>query len=405
MKSLYKVLTLLVLISFVSFAQDARTTTKSYGNPTTIEQDLLVKYLDQFNSGNSNAQLEARGYKTYNQSSPVGTTNWFTGNPTVFASYEGPDSGYVGANYNNTSGAGTIDNWLVLPKLNVSINDTIKFYQTSPNASTYPDSLWVMYSAVGDSTPTATSWVLIGKSKTSTAGWAPLSFVAPTAGLNARFAIRYHVTNGGPSGANSDYVGIDYLTVSGVQVPVELASFTQSVVNGAVVLNWATATELNNSHFEIARLSNATNEFVTIGSVKGNGTTTEKQYYSFTDNSVESGVYTYRLTQYDLNGTNKVVGQVEVVVSTLPTEFALGQNYPNPFNPSTTISYSLPIASNVVLKVYDMLGSEIATLVNENKEAGNYTVNFNAKNFGSGVYFYTINAGSFNTTKKMIINK
>ncbi len=87
----------------------------------------------------------------------------------------------------------------------------------------------------------------------------------------------------------------------------------------------------------------------------------------------------------------------------LLSDFYLAQNYPNPFNPTTTIQYSIPQRSNVTLKVYDVLGSEIATLVNEEKERGVYTVNFNASNMASGMYIYRITAGSFVETKKMIL--
>ena len=89
----------------------------------------------------------------------------------------------------------------------------------------------------------------------------------------------------------------------------------------------------------------------------------------------------------------------------LPKIYSLAQNYPNPFNPSTLINYSLPKAGNVELKVYDVLGREVAVLVNEFKQVGNYSVQFNANNFASGVYFYKLKAGDFVSTKKMLLVK
>ena len=89
----------------------------------------------------------------------------------------------------------------------------------------------------------------------------------------------------------------------------------------------------------------------------------------------------------------------------IPKDFILEQNYPNPFNPSTVIRYQLPVAGNVIFKVYDVLGNEVASLVNENKSAGNYEVDFNAKNLSSGVYFYKLQVGSFSQTMKMILLK
>ena len=90
---------------------------------------------------------------------------------------------------------------------------------------------------------------------------------------------------------------------------------------------------------------------------------------------------------------------------TTPLNFSLSQNYPNPFNPTTTISYSIPESQNIELKVYDLLGNEVASLVNEYKTAGSYKVNFNANNLSSGIYFYKIKAGDFIQTKKLILLK
>ena len=89
----------------------------------------------------------------------------------------------------------------------------------------------------------------------------------------------------------------------------------------------------------------------------------------------------------------------------IPKEFKLSQNYPNPFNPTTKIDYQLPKSAKVVIKVYDILGKLVRELVNENKEAGYYTVTFDGTNYASGVYFYRINAGDFNAVKKMVLVK
>ena len=87
------------------------------------------------------------------------------------------------------------------------------------------------------------------------------------------------------------------------------------------------------------------------------------------------------------------------------TDFSLSQNYPNPFNPSTTINFRIPLSSKVTLKVYDILGREVATLVNENKPAGKYSIIFNSNNLASGVYFYNLRAGNFIESKKMMLLK
>jgi murein tripeptide amidase MpaA len=196
-------------------------------------------------------------------------------------------------------------------------------------------------------------------------------------------------------------------------VPVELISFTAEVVNNEVKLSWQTATETNNSGFEILRCAQNDRVWRVIGFANGYGTTTESKSYLFNDESVISGSYDYRLKQIDFDGTFTYSAFVEVEV-TAPNAFSLEQNYPNPFNPSTKIKFTIPqtvIASEtkqsqfVTLKVYDILGNEIATLVNEEKTAGSYEVEFDGSDLTSGIYFYQLIAGQFSETKKMILLK
>jgi hypothetical protein len=94
-----------------------------------------------------------------------------------------------------------------------------------------------------------------------------------------------------------------------------------------------------------------------------------------------------------------------VEVEIAPSVFSLSQNYPNPFNPSTTISYQLPVNSFLTLKVYDVLGNEVATLVNEEKQVGEYEIEFSGSSLTSGIYFYQLKAGRFIETKKMVLMK
>lgn len=185
-------------------------------------------------------------------------------------------------------------------------------------------------------------------------------------------------------------------------IPVELTSFTAISNNGVVQLNWQTATELNNHLFEIERKTEAS-EYRTIGYVEGSGTTTEPKNYSYTDNTVVSGSYTYRLKQIDFNGTFTYSPEVEVEVA--PLTFNLGQNYPNPFNPSTKIKYDVPEAGNITLAVYNVVGEEVAVLVNGYTEAGSFDVTFDASNLPSGVYLYKLQSDNSVQTKKMILMK
>jgi len=197
-------------------------------------------------------------------------------------------------------------------------------------------------------------------------------------------------------------------------VPVELLAFSASVNGSEVQLSWSTATEINNRGFEIQRLINQQNDFVTVGFVEGKGNSTEINYYSFTDRPDLNGrnQIFYRIKQVDYDGTFSY-SKVANVTYDVPVEFVLNQNYPNPFNPATRISYFVPKESFVSIKVYDFLGREVETLVNEFKATGSYELEFDASNLPSGTYFYSMLAGNpstssgqvFSETKKMIVLK
>ncbi|MEE9572110.1 MAG: S8/S53 family peptidase [Candidatus Neomarinimicrobiota bacterium] len=185
-------------------------------------------------------------------------------------------------------------------------------------------------------------------------------------------------------------------------IPVELTSFNAISDGGVVTLNWQTATETNNQGFEMQRSNNG--EFEKIGFVPGHGTTTELQSYTFIDENVLAGKYTYRLKQIDYDGTTEYSNVVEVEVAQ-PIEYNLSQNYPNPFNPSTTIAYSIPKDGLVTLKVYDILGKEVVTLINELQTAGTKNITYDASELSSGVYYYQLVSGEFRSTKKLILMK
>ncbi|HSL89557.1 MAG TPA: T9SS type A sorting domain-containing protein [Ignavibacteriaceae bacterium] len=190
------------------------------------------------------------------------------------------------------------------------------------------------------------------------------------------------------------------------EIPVELVSFTINISGNSLTLNWTTASELNNAGFDIERsvISNGVRNLVweKIGYVEGNGTTTKQNHYSFMDKVLSQEKYQYRLKQIDFDGTFEYSQIIEVDIFTV-NEFVLNQNYPNPFNPSTNISWQVPVGSWQTLKVYDLLGREVATLVDEFKPAGSYEVNFDASQLSSGVYFYTLETDNNSVTKKLIL--
>ncbi|GBD87938.1 BNR/Asp-box repeat protein [bacterium BMS3Abin03] len=193
-------------------------------------------------------------------------------------------------------------------------------------------------------------------------------------------------------------------------VPVELTNFNVTANSGEVLLEWQTATETNNLGFEIERAKinalpeNGNPQFYLIGYVPGNGTSTSPHDYNFLDKNIVSGIYQYRLKQIDFDGYFEYSDVIEVNFIAAD-DFRLAQNYPNPFNPSTTISYQLPEATYVTLKVYDILGNEVETLVNGLMPAGVHEVNFNASNLSSGVYLYRIDTEKLHLQRKMLLTK
>lgn len=241
-------------------------------------------------------------------------------------------------------------------------------------------------------------------------GWETLTFnfenpVSGTAPLNlanfynkASIFFNFGVT-GATAGERIYY--FDDVKFGGFIVPVELTSFSAASINGAVVLNWSTATETNNKGFEIERSSD-NSTFVSVGFVNGYGTVTENKNYSFTDN-VSAGSYSYRLKQVDFDGSFEYSQTVEVDLS--PSEFSLGQNYPNPFNPETRINFSLPSQGFVTIALYDVTGKEVRTIVNGNMEAGVHSVTLNAEGLSSGMYFYKMTSGNFTSVKKLSLLK
>jgi hypothetical protein len=211
--------------AFAQSAQSAATGSRTPAAPSNSPQAFggyvpspsAVIFSDDMDALNDTSSLALRGYFTYYRGTgPQGlTATWFQGNSAVFPDYNGvqPD-GYVAANYNAVTGTNTIDSWLVLPNLNIDAGDTLSFYSQAPLNSTFPDSIRVMYNATGATLPEDPNWVELGRFKVNTLGiWERKFFIAPAAGANARFAIRYRVANGGPNGANSDYIGIDQIDV------------------------------------------------------------------------------------------------------------------------------------------------------------------------------------------------
>ena len=190
--------------------------------------------------------------------------------------------------------------------------------------------------------------------------------------------------------------------------PVEMTSFTSSVSGRDVKLNWTTLSELNNSGFEIERSivkGQTSNEWTKVGFVSGSLTSTDIHNYEFTEKGLNTGKYKFRLKQIDFNGNFEYFELAEEVNIGTPDKYELSQNYPNPFNPVTNLEFGIPEFGFVSLKIYDVIGRELVTLVNEIKEPGYYKIRFNAADLSSGVYFYKMTSGDFVAVKKFVVLK
>lgn len=370
---------------FESYANGALT----FGDWITVDVDgHNVGGIDGFtfpNSGNPMAW-------TVVDWTPSATINAHTGAKTVATMY-------------NTNAQANND-WLISPPIFLSTNlvdATLSFWTYILTTAYGPENLTVYISTdPGAVTPAQFTTTLQAYVINVPVVWdEKIISLEAYKGNTVRIALRYHSTD-------VFTVLVDDFKVYGTSyVPVELTAFTAEVDKGSVTLNWITATELNNHGFEIQKRSDE-GEFSTIAFVRGNGTTTQQQSYSFVDKNVTTGSLYYRLKQIDFDGTFEYSSEVEVDIA--PSSFALEQNFPNPFNPSTSITFSLPSDANVSLKIFSILGEEVAVIANNSLNAGIHTVNFDASNLNSGVYLYRIEANgidgnNFTQVRKMMLTK
>ena len=187
-------------------------------------------------------------------------------------------------------------------------------------------------------------------------------------------------------------------------LPVELAYFTAKTISNHIELIWKTETEVSNYGFDIEKSHNKHN-WQTIGFVEGHGNTNSPKDYSYIDNDIfGANEYQYRLKQIDNDGSFEYSDIVSINTGFADNYF-LSQNYPNPFNPETRIEFNIPEKQKVRLSVYNLLGELVSELVNEEKDAGNYTIEFDASDLPGGIYFYTIQTGEYTATRKMSLIK
>jgi len=215
--------------------------------PRNGNSAINVAFSDDFSQQNDTSSLIARGYLPYYRGTGAQgiSATWFQPDGTVFPAYNGAISEYVAANYNVVTATNNIDSWLVTPALNVASGDKISFYARSVTSSTWVDSIRVMYSAAGDSTPEGLTWVELGRFQASVAGtWDYINYAVTTTGATARFAIRYAVIDGGPNGSNSNFIGVDQLDIYTPQT-TDASVFAISSMNSGCGLSATTPVDVS----------------------------------------------------------------------------------------------------------------------------------------------------------------
>ncbi len=212
------------------------------------------------------------------------------------------------------------------------------------------------------------------------------------------------ITHTGVTSASS-FTATSQFTLGGDNgaLPVELTSFSAITKEKKVFLKWRTATEVQNYGFDIERKAD-NDKWVKLGFVKGYGNSNSPREYSFTDSKIKSGTLIYRLKQIDFDGIVDYSNTIEVKTE-LPDKFSLAQNYPNPFNPVTKINFTLPQESVVKMTIYSSLGQKVKELLNDKLEAGYHEAEWDASQYPSGIYFYQLTVGNFESVKKMILIK
>ena len=199
----------------------------------------------------------------------------------------------------------------------------------------------------------------------------------------------------------------NWTIAGGGALPIQMVSSAANVVrDNQVEVTWKTVSETNNYGFEIYRKRGESGDWLKINFVQGHGTTLAPQSYSYVDASLTFGTYYYQIRQVDLDGRSETFPTMEATVGAGAQTFTLAQNYPNPFNPSTVIEFVVPQSGFATMKIYNVLGQEVATLFQGNAEAGRInTARFNASNLPSGLYFYTLKSAGQTETKRMLLTK
>ena len=369
-------------------------------NKTIAQVTTLTEGFDDFS---------ATGWITVNNSTDASTgQTWRQGDRQLNA-YSGGKSSYAYADYHSvgSSAEGTISNWLISPTLNLTNGGMITFY-TRTFPSDYADRLQVRLSRDGaskhvGSTPASvgnfTELLLTINQSLDPDGypdtnWTKYTISIPPGGSSGRVAFRYFVEDGGSSGVNSNYIGIDEFSYESV-LPVTLFNFRGEIKNNQALLTWSTANEINNKGFEVEQ-SHDNKTFSSIGFVAAVKTSTGVNNYSFTNSKLLSGANYYRLKQVDNDGASRLSSVVKLDFS----KFAWAI-FGNPSN-NTFIQLQTEKQSNVAVQIVSLNGQLIQTIRKGNLSQGTYNIPLNLSNVPHGIYIVKLLVDKNSYTKKLI---
>jgi hypothetical protein len=344
------------------------------------------------------------GWAQQNLSTPVGLfPTWIQGQDVIFPAQNGGVNSYAGCSHQSVAGANTISNWLFTPTVTLNNGDMFSFWTRTVAPATFSDRLQLRMSTNGASVDVGVTNTSVGDFTTLLLDinstyvvvnypsiWTQYSVTisglgGPTSG---RFAFRYFVENGGPAGANSDFIGVDNVVyTSTMALPVELVQFAGNNEGDRNELQWTTATENNNKGFEIQRSIDGVN-FTTLGfvssqSAEGNSTTSRN--YTFTDDNISAYAYYYRLNQIDFDGQSSYSDIIQVK-GELPANWTITDLFPNPASTEVNVIIPAPNRDQVTLSVTDMTG-RIVLSTTANLEAGNNILPIDISFLANGTYF------------------
>jgi len=334
-----------------------------------------------------------------NHSQPLGSTSWFQGSATVFNAHSGAPTSYAGSNYNNTTGTGDISDWYITPVVNIQNGSTVSFWTRVPTQATteYPDRLELRMSTNGTSTNVGTlasdvgdfTVLLLSVNPTLTTGVYPQTwtkFSATVSGLSGpttgRIAFRYWVLKGGPSGDNSNFIGVDDFSYDFGTLPVTFKSFDGIMQNGQSLLKWTTTNEINNKGFDVERSADG-QVFSPISFVAGQNNSNVENNYTYTDVKPVNGTNYYRLKQIDNDGKFTYSGIIQL--KNVIADFAWSV-YPNPVVDNGWMQVQLPNAAKVSVQIVSSTGNIISMIDKGTLQTGTYSIPLNLDKAAKGMY-------------------